>query len=335
MRLAICAAGPFNDSMKIFLSLLWVVVLFPLGAGAKDFSVSGGTGEVGKSKTAYAAAEAGKAYPLNWWARTQSGALRILFSPGNEFRLLPRSEVQVTGAGDAGGRFRRVLKLNDGSVELDLQKLEGSKVEVETPTAICGAVGTHFLVNAVTGAFNVTQGRISASAKGDGTFAAQSVSGAFTLQPGRENAFVEASVTGNFQINGRAYAGTGVRVEVAKARGGPGMAAVRVVSGTLGGTGPGSFIMEGAALSPVEPERAALHGRYLAAAGREGMLHVQRQGLAASGRPVPAALDASLAEAAREATALRQQLFARRVIRDAAQEAARDATRSNARPGVP
>jgi len=321
--------------MKRIAGVMMCVLVFQAAAGAKEFTVSGGEGEVGQSKSAYAAAAAGKTYPLNWWARTQNGALRVLFSPGNEFRLLPRSEVQVTGAGDAGGRFRRVLKLNAGSVDLDLQKLEGSKVEVETPTAICGAVGTRFGVNAGTGAFTVTEGRISASAKGDSTFTAQSVSGTFTLQPGRDNAFVEAGVTGSFLVNGRPFTGTGVRVEVAKARGGPGMAAVRVAGGSLGGTGPGSFIMDGGSLAPVEPGKAALHGRYLAAVGREGTLNVQRQGLAASGRPVPPALDAGLAQAAREATALRQQLFARGVIRDAAQEAAREATRSNARPGIP
>jgi hypothetical protein len=319
--------------MKILQSLVWASCLFSLSIQAKEFTVSGGGGDVGKSKSAYSPAQMQTAYPLSWWARTQGEALRVLFSPGNEFRLLPRSEVQITGQGDAGGRFRRVLKLNDGSVELDLQKLEGSKVEVETPTAICGAVGTRFTVDAVRGQFNVMEGRISASAKGDSTFSAQSVAGVFSLQPGRENAFVEAHVTGNFQINGRSYAGSGIRVEVAKARGATGTAAVRVVGGNLGGTGPGSFIMEGATLAPVTPERAALHGQYLAAAGREGTLHVQRQSVAASGRPVSATLESNLAAATREATRLRQQLFARGVIRDAAQEAARDATRSNARPG--
>lgn len=302
---------------------------------AQTFTISGGVGEVGQSKSAYQPAQINQNYPLNWWAKTEAQALRVLFSPGNEFRLLPRSEVRVTGAGEAGGRFRRVLRLNEGAVELDLQKLEGGKVEVETPTAICGAVGTRFMVNAQSGQFVVSEGSISASAKGDSTFTAQSVSGSFTLQPGRENAFVTATVSGRFQINGLPVEGSAMRVEIAKARGGPQMAAVRVASGSLSGKGPGNYLMEGAALVPVEPERATLHGQYLHAAQREGALHLQRQSLSSSGKTVPSALEADLAAATREATALRRQLFARRVIRDAAQEAARDATRSNTRSAIP
>ncbi len=315
----------------LYLSLFAGLPLADLSAN--QFTVSGGGGDVGKSKTAYSAASVNRNYPLGWWARTSGDALRVLFSPGNEFRLLPRSEVQVNGEGAAGGRFRRVLKLNDGTVELDLQKLEGSKVDVETPTAICGAVGTRFTVNATTGQFQVPQGRISASAKGDSTFAAQSVGGSFSLQPGRENTYVEASVSGSFLLNGRSYLGSGIQVAVAKAKGGVGTAAVKISGGSLGGTGAGSYLMEGGTLSPVAPDLASTHGQYLGAADREGTLNVQRQVTAASGRPVPPALDANLAAAAREATALRQKLFARRVIRDAAQDAARDATRSSARPG--
>lgn len=313
----------------------WFFLFLTLGLcrmSANEFTVSGGGGEVGKSKSAYTAVSLNAKYPLGWWARTSSDALRVMFSPGNEFRLLPRSEVQINGEGGAGGRFRRVLKLNDGSVELDLKKLEGSKVEVETPTAICGAVGTQFTVNASTGEFNVAEGRISASAKGDGTFAAKSVGGSFTIQPGRDNTYVKAAVSGNFEINGRSYSGSGVQVAVAKARGGAGSAAVRISGGSLGGTGAGNFIMEGGTLSPVSAELAPVHGDYLGAASREGSLQVRRQVLVANGRPVPAALDTSLAQAAKEANDLRQRLFARRAIRDAAQEAARDATRSNARP---
>lgn len=318
--------------MKRHSWILWSLVLGVAQVSANEFVVSGGGGEVGKSKSAYTAVAVNAKYPLGWWARTSGDALRVLFSPGNEFRLLPRSEVQISGEGGAGGRFRRVLKLNDGSVELDLKKLEGSKVEVETPTAICGAVGTKFTVNAATGEFNVAEGRISASAKGDSTFAARSVGGSFTLQPGRDNTYVKASVSGNFEINGRSYSGNGVQVAVAKARGGAGSAAVRISGGSLGGTGAGNFIMEGGNLSPVSAQLAPVHGQYLGAAGREGSLQVSRQVLVANGRPVPASLDSNLAQAAREANELRQRLFARRAIRDAAQEAARDATRSSARP---
>lgn len=241
--------------------------------------------------------------------------------------------MQITGEGAAGGRFRRVLKLNDGSVDLDLQKLEGGKVEVETPTAVCGAVGTRFTVDARSGRFAVSEGSISASSKGDATFVARRVSGTFTLQPGRENAFVDAQVSGDFTLNGVPVSGSGLGIVAAKARGGTGAAAVRITGGSLADAGAGSYPMEGGKLTPVDPGQSTVHGRYLAAAGREGSLNLRRQTLAASGAPVPASLEAGLAAAAREATALRQALFARQAIRDAAQEAARDATRSNARPG--
>jgi hypothetical protein len=291
---------------------------------AADFQVTSltGTALVGASPKNYAAPKLNVPYPLGSWAKTGAGSSMVfVFSPQNIFRLLPSSELQVNGSGEAHSGFRRVLQLKAGSVDLDLKALpKGTSIQVETPTAVCGAVGTSFSVNADEGKYNVSEGRIFAKASGDSGFEARSVSGSFTLAPGKENAFHDANVSGSFVVNGVAMNGS-ASLQIAKARGGTGKSAVRVRSGTVGGRGRGAYLMEGGALVPVAPDLVPLHGQYLAAAQKEGGLRVALS-TGAGGSP------ASLNAAAAKATALREQLFNRRVIRDTV----RDSVSEIARP---
>jgi hypothetical protein len=304
--------------MKTFLTLSSLTLFLLSSAHAKEFKVAGGSGEVGKSVDSYASAASGKTYPLGWWARTGSDRLNIEFNEQNVFRLLPKSEVQITGEGAANTKFRRILNLKSGGVDLDLPtiKTTGSKVEVQTPTAICGAVGTVFTVNADTGNFNVREGRISAQSKGDDSFAAQSVNGSFTLNPGKENGFSNASnVSGSFSVNGKSYSASGVNLQVAKGKG-DSLAAVKVSGGSLGGSGSGSYIMEGGKLVPVEASKASLHSSYLTAAQREGQINLSiRTGNGGS--------QAQLDAAAAAASELRRELFNRKVVRDTVKDTVR------------
>lgn len=311
--------------MKIILSFTVALLISISILSAKDFKVSAGKGELGKSQQTYSAAQIGTTYPLGWWARTGNDRLNVEFNTENIFRLLPNSELQISGEGAANGKFRRVLNLKSGSVELDLPtiKTTGSKVEVQTPTAICGAVGTRFTINAENGNFNVQEGAIYAKALGDATFEAKKLSGSFNLNPGKENTYVNGTVSGTFILNGQSYTASGLSLEVAKAKGGVSTAAVKFAGASLGGSGQGSYVMNGNKLEAVDPSLVSVHHDYLSASEKEGKLNLQRASLLASGRSVPPTLNAQLDQQAKLASELRSKLFNRRVIRDTAKETVR------------
>lgn len=315
---------------------LVVLLLFSanLILNAGEFNIVDGAGYVGKSPSGYAPAEVPRTYPLGWWARTQQSPLKIEFSKDNVFRLLPRSEVQVSGTGAANSKFRRIIKLNAGEVDLELKNLQGSRVEVETPTAICGAVGTAFTVDATTGRFVVREGAIFANAKKDSGFKAERVSGEFTLVPGSENAFTSINVSGAFSLNGTKVSQGKLHAMLAKARGGTGQAALKIHSGSFGGAGGGVYLMNQGKLEPVtDTELKRIHHQYLEASKSEGSFNLTKEGLLAQKQKVPPALEQQLQAAAKRATELRKKLFMRRVIRDTAIENARETLRQqNQRP---
>jgi len=69
----------------------------------------------------------------------------IEFSNGNRFRVLARTTVKVT-ADVRNPKFKR-LQLARGRVEVELDNFpKDQHFSVETPTAVCGAVGTRFVV---------------------------------------------------------------------------------------------------------------------------------------------------------------------------------------------
>lgn len=71
--------------------------------------------------------------------------LDLELSPGNTFRLLARTRLTVTQ--DVNNPKLKRLKLDAGTVDLKLDNYPaGHKLQVETPTAVCGAVGTRFVV---------------------------------------------------------------------------------------------------------------------------------------------------------------------------------------------
>lgn len=305
-----------------------LVLSLSFSAISQEFSVVDGAGEVGKSPQAYTPVKLSQSYPLGWWARTQQSPLKVEFTPQNVFRLLPRSEVQVSGTGAANSKFRRIIKLNAGKVDLELKNLQGSRVEVETPTAICGAVGTSFTVDAEKGHFAIREGAIFANAKRDSGFKGESVSGEFTLAPGSENAFTEINVAGTFSLNGAKVTNGQLHATLAKARGGEGQAALQLHSGSLGGAGGGTYLMNKGSLEAVtDANLKQIHSQYLAATQSEGALNLQKENLRARNEPVPDSLEQQLQAAAKRATELRKQLFLRRVIRDTAKENARETIR--------
>ena len=85
-------------------------------------------------------------YPFGATLKTgrKSWAL-IQFSKNNRFRLLPRTRLVIT-LNVRNPKFKRI-KLARGTVEVTLDSFpEGHTFDVETPSAVCGAVGTRFSV---------------------------------------------------------------------------------------------------------------------------------------------------------------------------------------------
>ncbi len=94
-------------------------------------------------------AEKGKAYTFGTTLETgRNSTADLQFSEGNVFRLLARTRLVI--AQDVRDlKLKKInLTLETGSVKLDLDKFPPDhKLQVETPTAVCGAVGTRFAVS--------------------------------------------------------------------------------------------------------------------------------------------------------------------------------------------
>jgi len=93
-------------------------------------------------------AEESKAYPYGSTIRTGGrSSLVVVLSEGNVVRVLANADLVM----DENARDSKIktVRLHDGEIEVELNKAfhrGGNKLNVETATAICGAVGTHFRV---------------------------------------------------------------------------------------------------------------------------------------------------------------------------------------------
>lgn len=85
-------------------------------------------------------------YPFGKTVKTDRNSfLDLRFSEGNTFRLLARTTITITE--DVKDPKLKILQLTSGSVDLSLDQYpKDHKLQVETPSAICGAVGTRFVV---------------------------------------------------------------------------------------------------------------------------------------------------------------------------------------------
>lgn len=96
-------------------------------------------------------AEEGKAYPYGSTVKTErrSSAL-IVFSEGNQCRLLANCTVTINEK--SKDKSLKVIKLDAGKIEVELEEgfSEHNALDVETATAICGAIGCTYSVEAMT-----------------------------------------------------------------------------------------------------------------------------------------------------------------------------------------
>jgi hypothetical protein len=95
----------------------------------------------------YVDVKSGDTYAFGSTLKTGRNSNMLLeFSQGNTFRLLPRTTLVLNQ--NTRNPKLKVLKLQSGSISLQLDDFpKGHKLEVETPSAICGAVGTRFVVS--------------------------------------------------------------------------------------------------------------------------------------------------------------------------------------------
>lgn len=330
------------------------VLCFSPHAFTQTFLVTKGAGQVGKNPKSYQPAAIKQSYPVGWWAKTGGSRLDIQFSPGNDFILLPGSEAEISDrTGRGGSGLQRKVSLKTGKVVMELNGRDSKNIQVETPTAICGAVGTVFEVNAATSDFNITKGAVYLIATKDSSFRGDAIRGNVSLDTGNENTSVSGTVSGKFVVNGAPVVASGAKIDLAKADGGPSEAALEVpapmktnavweitTEPTVAGAAAtvqktstipaGSYLMAANSTKLVKvtsPERKALHRNYRAAARTEGSLTVQQKMYKAAKQPAPAGLNGQVKAAARQATTLRKQLFARRVMRNVARETVRAVTR--------
>ena len=296
----------------------------PAQAQTFPVSVTLGQAKIGKNRDSYRPAAVNSSYTIPSWGKTEdNSSLTIAFNPQNRFRLLPNSEAQVTtgGESDSNSAWHRVVSLKIGSATFDhnVGAAPAVHLDCETPTAVCGAVGTAYDVNATTGTYKVSQGLISVRSDWEGNNLSMpkiGAGGTVTYNPGPQNTYSQGSFTGTVVLEGNSFHASNANFTVAKQLDASGETAVHIGSGTLGGTGPGDYLLDGGTLKAVAAgsKAAGYHPQYLAAAQVEGALSVERAADRAAN--IPFTRQAALNTAADEATRLRKLLFTRETIRE-------------------
>ena len=311
---------------RFLLSLVALVAFFlwasPAAAQSFTVTVTHGQTELGKDQNSYQPAVVNSTYAIPAWGKTaDNSSLTITFNADNRFRLLPNSEAQVTtgGEGDSNSAWHRVVSLKIGQASIDHNAGAAPTVHLdcETPTAVCGAVGTEYDVDATHGIYNVKSGNISVHSDTENDNLKMAIiheGGTVTYAPGRENTYSNGDFSGTVLIGGHTFRAASAGFSVAKLQGSDSEIAVRITSGSLGGNPPGSYVLEGGKLVTVTGKAATIHPQYLEAAQKEGALNVQRAADRASNRPF--GQDAELKSATAEATKLRHELFNRNTDRE-------------------
>jgi hypothetical protein len=146
---SLCAAGPFDKEFKIKNVVGSCTVTLPDGSSG--------------------AAEEGKAYPYGSRIATGRKSSAVMeLSGGNEVRILANSTLIADQKADDASD--KTVRLREGRIQVKLEENfhKTNKFKVETPTAVCGAIGCEFTATAAptTCSFEVQEGKIVASGVG-------------------------------------------------------------------------------------------------------------------------------------------------------------------------
>jgi hypothetical protein len=143
------------NRIKIGLSFVLMAALATMAAAQETldpaFQVSSVNGDCRISlpgQDEFLPVEESRAYPYGSHIRTGSrSSLVLTISEGNVVRVLANADL-VFNEDSSNVKIKNV-QLNDGEVEVELNKAfhdGGNALNVETATAICGAIGSHFRV---------------------------------------------------------------------------------------------------------------------------------------------------------------------------------------------
>jgi hypothetical protein len=138
------------------LSIIALLLMLPLAHTQKGepsqvidgFTVTKITHKTARIRTSsdgkYVALKVGTVYKFPVSLKSNKSQIFITFSEGNTARMLPNTVIQLTSKKVKHPK----LKLLTGKIALNLDKFpKDHKIEVSTPTAVCGAVGTRFEVS--------------------------------------------------------------------------------------------------------------------------------------------------------------------------------------------
>jgi hypothetical protein len=146
---SLCAAGPFDKEFKIKNVVGSCTVTLPDGSSG--------------------AAEEGKAYPYGSRIATGRKSSAVMeLSGGNEVRILANSTLIADQKADDASD--KTVRLREGRIQVKLEETfhKSNKFTVETPTAVCGAIGCEFTATAApsTASFEIKEGSVLVSGAG-------------------------------------------------------------------------------------------------------------------------------------------------------------------------
>lgn len=331
-----------TQSFIVYLSLL--AVACAVNAEPFDqFSVEKVRGDScelkSKGSAEWKKAAEGSVQPAGSAGKTGSGStITLAFDAKNRFRILPKTEV-VVSVSTKDAKFRKVIDLTmkDGNVEVDLDEFPANyQFKVQTPTAVCGAVGTRFKVESQSGqgnVFSTEKGSIFAASRDDGSFYAPTISAGQRLEanvaPGKQNSYTQLKVEGGkmpvaFGSRDKSIdVANGSVVKTAQEHSNSaGEVAMKVEGGSVGGHGSGQYVMRDGKIEDLSDDHdsADMVDDYVSLSEKEGDLRNKLDQAKARGASASeiANLESQLDEAADKATAKRKELFQHRdVIRRA------------------
>lgn len=269
--------------------------------------------------------------------KTGSGSdsiIKVAFDAQNTFRILPNSQVTISTS-TKDPKYRKVvdLTMDKGKVDVKLDEFpQKYSLQVQTPTAVCGAVGTQFVVDAdsaTASSFKVSKGSIFAQSLDDESFTAPSIKAGQTLKaeaaPGKQNSYTKLNADGgNVDVHVGSREGKTIEVaenstvQLAQEHGDSKQVAMVVSKGDS----KKAYVVDGEDLDAADKieNGPALVKDYVAAAETEGKLKskLEKARQDSSKESEVEALEKKLDAAAEEATRKRKALFeARGVMRDA------------------
>jgi hypothetical protein len=150
---------------KIIIGLILSVFLSASAAEINNFTVLKISGKKDckfKDGVKYTKLTAGQVLPFGTTVKTgRKSTITLQFSIGNTFIMMPKTTITVQ-QDTTNKKLKQInIKLNEGFVKVELDDFKGHKLQVETPTAVCGAVGTHFVVGTgETQSFTCSKGEV-------------------------------------------------------------------------------------------------------------------------------------------------------------------------------